>query len=83
MSEEQEKQVIVCMPWGEHYTDSVRMQCFQCGSDIALDAQNRALIEDCSIQTICLPCYRLRGYPQPQGALIQGRMIRFKRPENN
>ena len=76
--------VIVCVLWGQHrLIESVRVSCFLCDCDVALDAKNQKLIEDCTIRPMCLSCYNLRGSPRPHGALVRGRLIRITRPENN
>ncbi len=76
--------VIVCVLWGQQrLIESVRVTCFRCGCDVAIDAKNKKVVEDHSISPICLPCYRALGSPRPHGALIGGRLHKIGQPENN
>lgn len=75
--------VIVCVLWNEHASGSVRLECMRCGEDVALDARNQKLVEECSISPICVPCYKALGSPRPDGALLAGRLHKANRPENN
>lgn len=76
--------VIVCVLWGQQrLIEFVRVSCFRCGCDVALDAKNKKLVDDCSIRTMCLTCYHAQGSPRPHGVLVRGRLIKLGRPENN
>ena len=47
---------VVCVPWGQQYIPSVKVQCSKCNADLAMDAKNVELIKREGATPLCIPC---------------------------